>query len=349
MFHVSYLVMLYFGVQRGTKGGIHMPKLKKYHPVDSSVVSRFCGVRSFMRLPQIRTCEDVDFAIIGAPADTGSTFRPGQRFAPAAIREMSMMLRAASLTFDINMFEYISGTDWGDANVSPCDLAKAHQAIQEEISAIVAGNVIPVCLGGDHSITLPELRAVAAKYGPVALVHFDAHLDTYDIENGDTLTHGTPFYIACREGLIDTAHSIQVGIRGLFNTSARKVSEDLGFKVIMAEEMREMGLDEVARQINERVGTARAFLTFDIDFVDPAFAPGTGTIEVGGFTSYEALKLLRSTKDLNYVAMDVVEVLPSFDPTQITAYLGGSIVHEFLAMLAYRKKNAELRGESRDY
>jgi agmatinase len=295
-----------------------------------------------MRLPQLRTHEDVDFAVVGAPADTGSTFRPGQRFAPAAIREMSMMLRAASLTLDINIFEYISGIDWGDVNVSPCDLAKAHEAIEEGISGIVSGGVIPVCLGGDHSVTLPELRAVAARHGPLALVHFDAHLDTYDIENGDTLTHGTPFYIACREGLIDTAHSIQVGIRGLFNTSARKVSEDLGFEVIMAEEMREAGLEEVARRIHERVGGSKAFLTFDIDFVDPAFAPGTGTLEVAGFTSYEALKLLRSTKDLDYVAMDIVEVLPSFDPTRITAYLGGSIVHEFLAMLAYRRRKAAL-------
>jgi len=251
---------------------------------------------------------------------------------------MSMMLRAASLTLDINMFEYISGIDWGDANVSPCDLAKAHKAIEAEVYEIISGGVIPVCLGGDHSVTLPQLRAVARRHGPVALVHFDAHLDTYDIENGDSLTHGTPFYIACQEGLIDTSHSIQVGIRGLFNTSARKVSEDLGFEVIMSEEMREMGLDEVARQINERVGDSKAFLTFDIDFVDPAFAPGTGTIEVGGFSSYEALKLLRSTRDLDYTAMDIVEVLPSFDPTQITAYLGGSIVHEFLAMLAYRKR-----------
>lgn len=317
-----------------------MAELKKYHPVDSSEVSRFCGVRSFMRLPQLRVYEDVDFAVIGAPADTGSTFRPGQRFAPAAIREMSMMLRAASLTLDINMFEYISGVDWGDVNVSPCDLAKAHDAIEAGIAEVLEGDVIPCCLGGDHSVTLPELRAVARKHGPVALVHFDAHLDTYDIENGDTLTHGTPFYMAAKEGLIDTAHSIQVGIRGLFNTAARKTSEDLGFQVIMAEEMREIGLEETARQINERVGDRKAFLTFDIDFVDPAYAPGTGTIEVGGFTSYEALRLLRSTKAINYVGMDIVEVLPSFDPTQITAYLGGAVVHEFLAMLAWRKRRA---------
>ncbi len=321
-----------------------MSELKKYHPVDSSVVSRFCGIRSFMRLPQIQTTEDVDFAIIGAPADTGSTFRTGQRFGPAAIREMSMMLRAASLTLDIDMFKYISGIDWGDVNVSPCNLAKAHDSIEDGITEILDGDVIPICLGGDHSITLPELRAVAKKYGPVALVHFDAHLDTYDIENGDTLTHGTPFYMACKEGLIDVDHSIQVGIRGLFNTSALKVSEDLGFKVITAQQMREIGLEEVSRQINERVGDKKAFLTFDIDFLDPAYAPGTGTIEVGGFTSYESLKLLRETKNINYVAMDIVEVLPTFDPTQITAYMGGCIVHEFLAMLAYRRKK-ELEGK----
>ncbi|MBV1756918.1 MAG: agmatinase [Dethiosulfatibacter sp.] len=315
-----------------------MSELKKYHPVDASVVSRFCGIRSFMRLPQIQTTEDVDFAIIGAPADTGSTFRTGQRFGPAAIREMSMMLRAASLTLDIDIFKYISGIDWGDVNVSPCNLAKAHDSIENGITEILDGDVIPICLGGDHSITLPELRAVAKKYGPVALVHFDAHLDTYDIENGDTLTHGTPFYLACKEGLIDVDHSIQIGIRGLFNTAALKVSEDLGFKVITAKQMREIGLEETSRQINERVGDQKAFLTFDIDFLDPAYAPGTGTIEVGGFTSYESLKLLRETKNINYVGMDIVEVLPTFDPTQITAYMGGCIVHEFLAMLAYRRK-----------
>lgn len=315
-----------------------MPELKKYHPVDSSVVSRFCGVRSFMRLPQIQTTEDVDFAIIGAPADTGSTFRTGSRFAPAAIREMSMMLRAASVTMDIDIFKYISGVDFGDVNVSPCNLEKAHKSIEEGIQTIVDGDVIPVCFGGDHSVTLPELRAVAKKHGPVALVQFDAHLDTYDIENGDILTHGTQFKIAVDEGLIDTAHSIQIGARGLFNTEAIKTSENLGFKVITADQIRQLGFDEVGRIINKRVGDKKAFLTFDIDFVDPAYAPGTGTIEVGGFTSYESLYLLRQTKDINYVACDVVEVLPAFDPTQITAYMAGCVAHEFIAMLAYRRK-----------
>jgi agmatinase len=315
-----------------------MSSYKKYYPVDSSVVSRFCGIRSFMRLPQIQTTEDVDFAIIGAPVDTGSTFRTGSRFAPSAIRDMSMMLRAASVTLDIDMFKYVSGVDFGDVNVSPCNLEKAHKSIEEGIWKIVNGNVIPICFGGDHSITLPELRAVAKKHGPVALVHFDAHLDTYDIENGDTLTHGTPFKIAVDEGLVDTASSIQIGARGLFTMDAIKVSEDLGFQVITADKVRTLGLDKVAEIINQRVGDKKAFLTFDIDFVDPAYAPGTGTIEVGGFTSYEALYLLRQTKLINYVACDVVEVLPAFDPTQITAYLAGSIAHEFIAMLACRKR-----------
>ena len=316
-----------------------MQEYKKYHPVDSSRISRFCGIRSFMRLPQLQVTEEVDFAIIGAPVDTGSTFRTGSRFAPAAIREMSMMLRAASVSLDIDMFKYVSGVDFGDINVSPCNLEKAHKSIEEGIQPIVDGNVIPICFGGDHSITLPELRAVARKHGPVALVHFDAHLDTYDIENGDTLTHGTPFKIAVDEGLIDTAHSIQVGVRGIFSTDAIRVSENMGFKVITADELRALGFDKVGQIVNERVGDKKAFLTFDIDFVDPAYAPGTGTIEVGGVTSYEALYLLRQTREINYVACDVVEVLPAFDPTQITAYLAGCVAHEFIAMLACRKRN----------
>lgn len=315
-----------------------MEELKKYHPVDSSVVSRFCGIRSFMRLPHLQVSEDVDFAILGAPIDTGTTFRTGQRFAPTAIREMSMMLRAASINLDIDIFKYISGVDWGDVNVSPCNLEKALNSLEAEVANIIDKDIVPICMGGDHSVTLPQLRAIAKKRGPVALVHFDAHLDTYEIENGDMLTHGTPFYIACQEGLIDTAHSIQVGIRGLFDTAAIKFSEDLGFKVITAEQVRDLGMDEVIRQINERVGEEEAFLTFDIDFVDPAYAPGTGTIEIGGFTSYEAMKMLRGTKDIKYIGMDVVEVLPAFDPTQITAYLGGCVIHEFLAMMAHRKK-----------
>ena len=322
-----------------------MGQYKLYHPVDSSKVSRFCGIRSFMRLPQVQTTEGVDFGIIGAPVDTGSTFRTGSRFAPAAIREMSMMLRAASVNLDVDIFEYVSGVDFGDINVSPCSLEKAHKAIEEGLQPIVDAGVVPICFGGDHSITLPELRAVARKYGPVALVHFDAHLDTYDEENGDTLTHGTPFWIAVKEGLIDTAHSIQVGVRGLFSTDAIKVSERLGFKVITANELRKLGLDAVGKEIIKRVGDKKTFLTYDIDFIDPAYAPGTGTIEVGGFTSYEALYLLRLTKDINYIGCDVVEVLPAFDPTQITAYMAGCVAHEFIAMMACRKRDALKRGQ----
>ena len=317
-----------------------MAEYKKYHPVDSSEVSRFCGIRSFMRLPQLQATEGVDFGILGLPVDTGSTFRTGSRFAPAAIREMSMMLRAASVNLDIDIFKYVSGVDYGDVNVSPCDLQKAHKAIELGLRPIVGAGVVPVCFGGDHSVTLPELRAVAATHGPVALVHLDAHLDTYDIENGDTLTHGTPFKIAVDEGLIDTAHSIQVGVRGIFSTDAIRVSRDMGFEVIPAGELREEGLDRVVARINRRVGDRKAFLTFDIDFVDPAYAPGTGTIEVGGVTSFEALYLLRQTKDIDYVACDVVEVLPAFDPTQITAYTAGCVAHEFIAMMAYRKRKA---------
>ncbi len=320
-----------------------MPQLRKYHPVDSTVVSRFCGVRTFMRLPHIKTTEDVDFAVVGVPCDSGATFRTGARFGPAAIREMSMMLRAGSANLGVNIFEYLSGVDYGDINVNPSSIEDAHRAIEEGLQPIVDAGVIPICLGGDHSITLPELRAVARKYGPVALVHFDAHLDTSDVQNGSKLTHGTPFARAVEEGLIDTEHSIQVGIRGIFSVEAIQEAEALGFKVITAREMREIGLETVAERILERVGDKLAFLTFDIDFLDPAYAPGTGTIEVGGFTSYEALYLIRQLKAINFVACDVVEVLPAFDPTQITAYMAGNIVHEFISVLAVKRRDQQMK------
>ncbi len=321
-----------------------MAQLRRYHPVDSTVVPRVCGMRTFMRLPHVKTTEDVDFAVVGIPCDVGSTFRTGSRFGPAAIREMSMLLRAGNAHLGVNIFEHVSGVDYGDINVNPCSIEDAHRAIEEGLQPIVDAGVIPVCLGGDHSITLPELRAVAKKYGPVALVHFDAHLDTSDVQHGSRLTHGTPFARAVEEGLIDATRSIQLGIRGIFSIESIKKSEDLGFEVITARQMRKMGLGAVAKRVKERVGDLPAFLTFDVDFLDPAYAPGTGTIEVGGFTSYEALDLLGELWEMHFVGCDVVEVLPALDPTQITAYVAGNIAHQFISMLALRRKGE--RGET---
>lgn len=197
-------------------------------------------------------------------------------------------------------------------------------------------------MGGDHAITLGELRAVAKKYGPVGLIHFDSHSDLCDEVFGEKYNHGTPFRRAIEEGLIDPSHSIQIGMRGsLYDPNEHKMAADLGMLLIPAHKVRQMGIDKVMEMALERVGDKPVFLTFDIDFVDPAYAPGTGTPEVGGFTSYETLEMVRSLKTVNFVGFDIVEVLPAYDSSEITAYLAANIVFEFLSILALQKKNKE--------
>lgn len=310
-------------------------------PLDPIVYSRYAGIRTFMRVPYVEEdFSEADVAVIGIPCDVGATFRNGTNFGPSAIREMSVMLRNGNPNLEVDIFDYISLADAGDINTDPCSLETCHKQIEARYDEILKYNTIPVGLGGDHSITLPELRAIVKKHGSVALVQFDSHLDTASLQYGNSVTHGTMFYRAVEEGLIDTKHSIQVGIRGVYGMQTIRESERLGFTVITAGEMHEKGIGWAAERIKEVVGTVKTHFTFDIDFFDPAYAPGTGTIEVGGFTSYEGLKLERSILDLNFVSFDVVEVLPAFDPTQITAYLGGCVTHEFLAMLASKKKNS---------
>lgn len=314
----------------------------RYRPEDPSVVTRFTGIRTFMKLPWVRgDLTGADFAVIGAPCDGGTTFRSGAAFGPAAIREMSLMLRSGNLNLDIDIFRYLSGVDYGDANINPCDLGASHREIESAFDDVVRRGVLPIGLGGDHSVTLPQLRAIARKHGPVALVQFDAHLDTYDTENGSGLTHGTIFRRAVEEGLLDAKSSVQVGARGLFGTGAIRESEELGFTVIPAKDVHERGIEWTAARVLETVGDRKAHLTWDIDFFDPAYAPGTGTPEVGGFSSWEGLKLLRSVRRLDFTSLDVVEVLPSHDPAQITAYLAGCVVQEFLAVLADKRRGSE--------
>ena len=214
-----------------------------------------------------------------------------------------------------------------------------YEIIERECSKVLDAGAVPICLGGDHSITLGELRAAAKKYGPLGFVHFDSHTDTVSSYFGKDYCHGTPFYYAVKEGLIDTNHAIQVGMRGnLYEPTGFKDSEDLGFEVITAKEMHKIGIEETARRIRERIGDKKTFLTFDIDFVDPAYAPGTGTIEIGGFSSYETMELINGVKDLDVAAFDLVEVAPMYDPTQITAFLAANIVHDFIAMVARKRK-----------
>jgi len=246
------------------------------------------------------------------------------------------------MNLDVNIFDYLSGVDYGDLDITPGYILESYQQIEEGLQPIVDAGVIPIAMGGDHSITLAELRAVVKKHGPVALVHFDSHLDTWDQYWGQKYAHGTPFRRACEEGLIDTAHSIQIGIRGSqYGPEDVQGSVDLGFEVLTANELHEIGIKEGVKRIQERVGTAKTFLTFDIDFVDPSMAPGTGTIEVGGFNGYETMRLIQGLKDVNLVAMDFVEVLPTIDPSGKTAYMCANVMHECISILALQRKNGK--------
>lgn len=314
--------------------------MNSYHPVDSLRVPKFCGVRTFMRLPAVRTTEGVDVAVVGIPFDTGASYRTGQRFAPGAIRDISVMIRKHNRALDISTFDHISGVDYGDIDVVPGNIEETYRLIEAGLQPIVDAGVIPICLGGDHSITLGELRAVAKRHGPVALVHFDAHTDTDDEPFGLKYNHGTPFTWAVKEGLIDPGRSISVGIRGsMYDPGEVSFSEDLGLKVITADDVRKLGLSEVARQIRERAGEAFVFFSFDIDFVDPSCAPGTGTPELEGFDGHETLSLVRDLGDLSFVAFDIVEVLPAFDPAQTTAYLAAHVGCEFASIIAVHKRD----------
>ena len=308
-------------------------------PASALSSPRFCNMGTFMRMQKVDSAEGLDFAIAGAPFDTASSFRSGSRFGPNAIRNISAMMKPNNVIMQVNIMDGLKGGDIGDFNVTPGYIHPTYQAIEEGVANILKENACPIVLGGDHSITLAELRAVAKKYGPVALVHFDSHSDLCDEVFGQKYNHGTPFRRALEENLIDASHSIQVGMRGsLYDPDEHKMAAELGMKLIPAHKVREMGLETLIKTILERVGYKPCFLTFDIDFVDPAYAPGTGTPEVGGFTSLEALDLVRKIKDLNFVGFDLVEVLPAYDHGEITAYLAANIVFEYLSILAVKKK-----------
>ena len=308
-------------------------------PASALSSPRFCNMGTFMRMQKVDSAEGLDFAIAGAPFDTASSFRSGSRFGPNAIRNISAMMKPNNVIMQVNIMDGLKGGDIGDFNVTPGYIHPTYQAIEEGVANILKENACPIVLGGDHSITLAELRAVAKKYGPVALVHFDSHSDLCDEVFGQKYNHGTPFRRALEENLIDASHSIQVGMRGsLYDPDEHRMAAELGMKLIPAHKVREMGLETLIKTILERVGDKPCFLTFDIDFVDPAYAPGTGTPEVGGFTSLEALDLVRKIKDLNFVGFDLVEVLPAYDHGEITAYLAANIVFEYLSILAVKKK-----------
>jgi agmatinase len=314
--------------------------LTRYEPADSFVTPRFSGVRTFMRLPNVQDLENADAAIIGAPFDTGGTFRIGARFGPESIRSISHLLRRYNPGLDVGIFDYLSVIDYGDVPVVPGYIEESYERIKDGLEPIHSAGVIPIVLGGDHSIALPELRAAAAVHGPLALVQFDSHPDTWDAYFGQKHTHGTPFRRAVEEGLLDPSRSIQVGMRGsIYDEGDWEDAIEMGFDLVPTDTVRKLGIEETIARIRERVGDARIYVSFDVDFVDPAFAPGTGTPEIGGFTSREAQEFVRGLAGLDIVGCDVVEVLPPYDSAQITALLAANVAHEFLSLFALGRKN----------
>lgn len=305
----------------------------------------YTGIRTFMHLPYLKTMEGIDFVVLGHPFDTGVTYASGTRFGPEAIRSRSTRIHSYNPALDLDVFDYLSGVDSGDLRTVPGFIEESYQMVEEQLIPYFQNGIVPIILGGDHSITLPHLRAAAKKFGKIQLLHFDAHSDTWDTSfGGKKYTHATMFRRAVEEKIVDSKRSIQIGMRQ-YSKKDLIEQRDLGYEVITALEFREMGIKEVIRKIKNRIGNNPTFLTFDIDFLDPAFAPGTGTPEVGGFTMFEALMLLRGIAGCNFIGFDLVEVLPDRDPTGVTALNAAHIAFEFLSLLAFFKKTNHLKKE----
>jgi len=313
---------------------------KKYEPLNAMDYPRFEGIRTFMRLPHVTNLNGVDFLLAGVPFDTGATFRVGARFGPSGIRDNSLLLRPYNPAQNIEIFNFCNGVDFGDLPIVPGYLPESHTLIEKGANNIFKSKATPIFMGGDHSISLPLLRAIKNKFGPVALIHFDAHSDLWHgyFENKDT--HGTPFRRALEEKLINPSCSSQIGLRGsLYDKKDSAMSKDAGLLAITGPELHHIGIKKAIKLVKERVGGSPTYLTFDIDFIDPAFAPGTGTPEAGGFTGYEAISFVRGLKDINFVGFDMVEVMPGYDPTQITSLLAANIIYEFISLIAIQKRN----------
>jgi agmatinase len=307
-----------------------------FRPIDAKIVPRFAGVRTFMRLPHATDLEGVDAAAVGIPFDTATSFRAGARFGPEQIRSASTLLRPYHPVLDVDVVEALAVVDYGDLPVAPGDTEGTYRRIEEGLAPLVDAGVFPLVLGGDHSITLPELRSLARRHGPMALVHLDSHTDTWEAYYDQRYFHGTTFKRAAEEGLIEPAASVQAGMRGsLYGKSDLAEARGLGFTVVPSEELRELGPEGYARTVRERVGDLPVFFSFDIDFLDPAFAPGTGTPEIAGFSTAEAVALLRALRGIRLVGCDVVEVSPPYDgPGQPTALAAANIALDLLALHA---------------
>ena len=306
-----------------------------FQPRQSFRSPRFAQPATFMRLPHVEDPQGLDVAIVGVPYDGGTSYRPGARLGPREIRAQSSLIRPYSFFQKTAPFDRLNVADVGDVDASPVSIEKCYEQVETRMAAIAAAGATPLVIGGDHSITLPVLRALAKRHGPLALVQFDSHIDTWDEYFGGKYFHGTPFRRAVEEQLVDPRRFIQVGIRGpMYGEDDFDFHREHGITVVDIERVKDRGIAPVLEDIR-RVATGPCYVTFDIDAVDPAFAPGTGTPEVGGLSSHDAQRLVRGLRGLQLVGADIVEVSPLFDgPGQITALLAANLMFEFLCTMA---------------
>ena len=306
-------------------------------PADATVTPRFAGIATFARLPTAEQVGRWDIALVGVPFDGGTSYRPGARFGPSAVRQGSRLLRPYNPAQDSLPFEPAQVVDAGDIACTPYSIEEAVAAIEAGAGELLGGGGRLVAIGGDHTIALPLLRATAHRHGPLALVHFDAHLDTWDTYFGQRYTHGTPFRRAFEEGLLVRERSVHVGLRGPLYADT-DLSEDagMGFAQVGSEDVATRGTAPVVQQMLARVGDASVYVSVDIDVLDPAHAPGTGTPEAGGLTSRELLALLRGLAPASVVGADVVEVAPAYDHAEITAIAAAHVLYELVTLMARR-------------
>ena len=307
-----------------------------HRPLDARVLPRFTGIRTFMRAPHTTDLAGVDAAVYGIPFDTATSFRTGPRFGPEAIRSASALLRPYNPALGVDVVEALSIVDYGDVPVSPGDTERTYGQVEEALAPLVEAGVFPLALGGDHSVTLAELRVLARRHGPLALVQLDAHGDTWDEYFGQRFFHGTTFRRAHEEGLIEPEASVQAGLRGsIYGADDLESARELGFVILSCDQLRNHGPGSFASLVRERIGRRPVFLSFDIDVLDPAFAPGTGTPEVGGLSTAEALSFLRALRGIALAGADVVEVSPPYDgPGQPTALAAANVAYEVLSLRA---------------
>ena len=310
-------------------------------PLDGTKVPRFAGPSTFARLPEIRDVEKCDIAIVGIPFDAGTSFRPGARFGPQSVRQASRHLRTNyHPNYDLEPFKALQVADAGDLVCNPFKIDEAIKQIEKGAYELLNKVDGIISIGGDHTIAFPLLKAINKKFkGPVALVHFDAHLDTWDTYFGAPFTHGTPFRRAREENLFLDNASMHVGIRGpLYSKDDLKNDADFGFKIVHCDEFQSQGIDKIVKRIKDRVGDNPLYLSIDIDVLDPAFAPGTGTPEIAGMTSREMVNVLRGISGLNLISADVVEVSPAYDHAEVTSLAAATIIYELINLFAKRKR-----------